>query len=297
MSKPEVCTSDRTQTVIDYKKFLEDYADEPPSPPRKKRDVDLKHQPSKQHIAAEKYKSIFVTKPTHVCHKITKKQLTSTTNPPAPTSKPIEMDSSVGTVLTPATSSETREAIEALLMLGELPVTDKPQVPDDDNALLVPITGAPITPPTKPPAPLIEQLEDIATEHHDESTVAKNKPPTDPINENAANTEAPLPGAVLGVAVKTDMGEAGLSDNKPKPQVFVSARKELSFKQYAIKWKYKSTHKFKCNLCSTELPSVQEYNKHYIDNHPPQPCPDCNRLFTSPCTLAKHHYTHAEFMF
>ena len=117
------------------------------------------------------------------------------------------MDSSVGNVLTPATSSETREAIEALLMLGELPVTDKPQVPDDDNALLVPITGAPITLPTKPPAPLIEQLEDIATEHHDESTVAKNKPPTDPINKNAANTEAPLSEAVLGVAVKTDMGK------------------------------------------------------------------------------------------
>ena len=291
VSKPEVCTSGRTHTVIDYKKFLEDYADEPPSPSSKKHDVDLKHQPSKQRNAAEKYKSIFVTKPTHVYHKITKKQSTFTTNPPAPTSKPIEMDSSVGTVLTPATS---REAIEALLMLGELPVTDKPQVPDDDNALLVPITGAPITPPTKPPAPLIEQQEDIATEHHDKSTVAKNKPPTDPINENAANTEAPLSGAVLGVALKTDMGKGGLSDNKPKP---IQARKELSFKQYCIKWKYKSTHKFKCNLCSTELPSVQEYNKHNIDNHPPRPCPDCNRLLTSPRTLAKHHYTHAEFMF
>ena len=88
----------------------------------KKHDVDLKCWLSKQRIAAKKYKSKFVTKPTHlprlVCHKITKKQSTSTRNPPAPTSKPIWMDSSVGTVLTPATSSETREAIIALLMLG-----------------------------------------------------------------------------------------------------------------------------------------------------------------------------------
>ena len=59
----------------------------------------------------------------------------------------------------------------------------------------------------------------------------------------------------------------------------------------------KATHKFKCNLCSTELPTVQEYNKHYIDNHPPLPCPDCTRVFTSPHTLAKHWYTHAEYMF
>ena len=35
-------TSTHKRTVIDYKKFLEDYADEPPSPPKQKREVDLK---------------------------------------------------------------------------------------------------------------------------------------------------------------------------------------------------------------------------------------------------------------
>ena len=63
-SKPETRTSSQACTVIDYKKFLEDYADEPPSPPRKKCDVDLKHRPSKHRIAAEKYRSKFTTKPT-----------------------------------------------------------------------------------------------------------------------------------------------------------------------------------------------------------------------------------------
>ena len=63
----EICTSTRKRTIIDYKKFLEEYADEPPLPPKKKREVDLKRKPSKSRMAAEKYsRSKFFTKPTHL---------------------------------------------------------------------------------------------------------------------------------------------------------------------------------------------------------------------------------------
>ena len=82
------------------------------------------------------------------------------------------------------------------------------------------------------------------------------------------------------------------ADPKPTP-----VKKELSFKQYGIKRKYKQTRMFKCKLCPSEMPSVQEYNKHYLDCHPPQLCPDCTRVFISPRTLAKHSYTHAEYMY
>ena len=44
-------------------------------------------------------------------------------------------------MLTPATSKETREAIEALLMLGDMPTVENNPLPADENALLVPITG------------------------------------------------------------------------------------------------------------------------------------------------------------
>ena len=66
-NKAEVHTSNRKRTVIDYKKFLEEYADEPPSLPKKRQELDLKCKPSKSQIAAEKYnRSKFVTKPTHL---------------------------------------------------------------------------------------------------------------------------------------------------------------------------------------------------------------------------------------
>ena len=45
-------------------------------------------------------------------------------------------------VLIPATSTETRDAIEALLMLGDMPAVGNNQPQDNDNAALVPIARA-----------------------------------------------------------------------------------------------------------------------------------------------------------
>ena len=146
----EVCTSSRARTVIDYKQFLEEFADEPPSPLKKKCDVDLKCRPSKQCIVADKYKSKFVTKPTHlprpVRHKANQKKITTGSALSNSMATPAKTDTPTLTVLTPATSSETRDAIEALLMLGYVPITDNRQLPEDDNALLVPILGTRLTP-------------------------------------------------------------------------------------------------------------------------------------------------------
>ena len=96
---------------------------------------------------------------------------------------------------------------------------------------------------------------------------------------------------VLGTAIKTD----GENDNDT--QEVKIEKKDLNIKQYGIKRKYKLDHKFKCKLCAAKLSSIQEFNKHYLDNHPPLPCPDCTRVFISPQTLAKHRYTHADYMY
>ena len=45
------------------------------------------------------------------------------------------------------------------------------------------------------------------------------------------------------------------------------------------------------------MASVKEHNKHYLDHHPPSPCPYCTRTFISPCTLARHMYVHKEIMY
>ena len=126
---------------------MEEYADAPPTLPRKKREVDLKRKPSKQRIAADKFRSKFVTKPTHlprpVRNKTSKKDSESQSKPtedPQPSTSDTPT-SKWNTVLTPVTCTETKEAIEALLMLGDMPTMENNPLPDDDNAFLVPITG------------------------------------------------------------------------------------------------------------------------------------------------------------
>ena len=49
-------TSGRKYTKVDYSQF-DLTSDDPPSPPKKKRSVDLKHKPSATRIAAEKFKT------------------------------------------------------------------------------------------------------------------------------------------------------------------------------------------------------------------------------------------------
>ena len=140
-------TSSHPRTVINYKQFLEEYADAPPTPPRKKCEVDLKCKPSKQRIAADKFRSKFVTKPMHLSRPVrnkTSKKDSEAQSKPTADPQPSTSDTAASkwnTVLNPVTSTETKEAIEALLMLGDMPTMENNPLPDDDNAILVPITG------------------------------------------------------------------------------------------------------------------------------------------------------------
>ena len=81
---------------------------------------------------------------------------------------------------------------------------------------------------------------------------------------------------VIGTAVKTD---GDIDNNTQEVKI---EKKDLNIRQYGIKRKYKLEWKFKCKLCGKKLSSVQEFNQHCLDNHPPLPCPDCTRMFISP---------------
>ena len=275
----KVRTSSRPQTVINYKQFLEEYTDAPPTPPRKKREIDQKRKLSKQWIAADKFRSKFITKPMHlprpVRNKTAKKNpeaiSTPTVDPqPSTSDKPA---SKLKTLLTPATSAETQEAIEALLMLGDMPTLEN--IPGD-NASLVPVTGA--------------ALDDIHEAQQEDE--ALEPPPTNQTLDQGINTAGNPPLDIeIGTAIKSD------DKNNNDTQEVKIEKKDLNIKQYGIKRKYKLDRKFKCKLCGEKLSSVQEFNQHCLDNHPPLPCPDCACIFISPRTLAKHRYTHAEYMY
>ena len=90
---------------VDYSQYS--ITDDPPSPPKKKRRVDLKRQPSAGRIAADKYK----TKPLNLPQLVRRKgynaaNTTVTTQPSA-----AGTSTGKGTIMKPATEKETNEVI------------------------------------------------------------------------------------------------------------------------------------------------------------------------------------------
>ena len=263
--QPETHTSARKRTIIDYKKFLEEYADKPPSPPKRKREVDLKRKPSKTRIAAEKYScSKFFTKPTHLLRPVRRKK-GKIGSPVASCSvegqtEIVNTTPNSETTTVPATSQETQDIIEALLLLGNPSEQSLPGL--EENKAVMPIAG--------PQQPNIEPLPDASLEAN----------PTNP------QGTAPRPGTLIGVAIKTDQGDNPTAtedqpddaDDNDDNQTDDKNGKKKTFvtKEYGLKRRAKKTKReFKCGVCSTELESVHDYNQHYLDNHHPTPCPHC----------------------
>ena len=172
-------------------------------------------------------------------------------------------------------SAETNVAIEALLMLGDMPTLENNP---DDNSSLVPITGA---------AP--DKVWEASQADEALEPLPINQT-LDPMRNAPGN---PPPGIVIGTAFKTDDGDNNGYNNTQEVTI---EKKDLNIKQNGINRKYKWDRKFKCKLCGEKLSSVQEFNQHCSDNHPPLPCPDCTCVFIPPRTLAKHRCMHAEYM-
>ena len=242
----EAHTSIRKRTVIDYKKFLEDYADEPPSPPKKKREVDLKRRPSKSRIAAEKYsRSKYFTKLTHLPRPVRRgtgkrhiaPALCSNEPQLEPTNQTPKMETTTTTV--PATLQETQEAI-ALLLLGNPPEQELPE--GEDNTVLMPIVGPNGT--NLEPVPLVP-------------------PDMNPVNPVKT---VPKPGTLLGIVIKTDQSNnpAPMEDqpdevkehNDDQTDDTDTKKKTFITKEYGLKRRAKTKGKFKCSVCAMELETV-----------------------------------------
>ena len=268
---PTTCTSARKRTVINYKDFLEEFADLPPSPLKRKREVDLKRRPSKSRMAAEKYrKSDFTTKPLNVLKPVRRKASTPKNTPGTSTNISKSVSSKQEIITKPATTQETEDAIEALLLLGTMGMPS-PQSENDgaDNETLMPIgvnltrdinietdaNAAPPNIPTHPPK--VDTGMDAAIEKDTggEPSVVPDQEPQEKDEENKQNDPKP--------PIQVDDGNKG---NKKK--TFVT-------RQFGLKRRNRPKRKFKCEKCAQELETVRDYNQHYLDKHPPTKCPDC----------------------
>ena len=269
-SRSRIRKSPQKCATVDYKKLAgEDAHEDQKSPSKKRRKGVNLRKPSSARIAAQR--------------KILDARLRS---PPRPTrvTEPIPCTSTTTpettkTITKPATEAETREVISALLTLGQDQMdytTDKTIPAQQEHSVANEASN--------------EQLDQESVQPPIEANVVvKNTPATD-VEEK-----------VIGTAIKTIL-EDGETTNQPPapqppaPQPTQSKKGTVTFKSYRLK-KSKKDLKLRCRVCLVSIPSVREYNKHYLDKHPPTPCPYCNKRFISPRTLARHLYVHKEIMY
>ena len=249
---------------MDYSQY--NVTDDLPSPPKKKRRVDLKRRLSAGRIAAEKYK----TKPLNLPQPVRRRR-PATPNTPVTMStatQPAEADSpSVkGTVMKPATQRETDKVINQLLdinMHQEENKNDEYDVPLAPNQVQIQPMG------TLPKVDNVEQA-------------------TAPDAEGANIKPLLLP-RVLGTAIKIET-----PSNNEKPML---KKKLFKTVEYKLKRKYSKPRKFSCVKCVEKFKTQKELNNHFRAAHPPVKCDLCQEHFDTPAAMLWHKNKHYNYMY
>ena len=218
------------KVTVDYKKFLADYADQPPSP-KKKKDIKTLRQPSKQCIRAQRHIKTqshqFATKPT------------MTPVPSRSHCKGGTYDSSLPTesrtITNEASTDETQQAVATLLSLGH--ETDAPIEQADENEVLMPINLAAYQP----------QLDATASTSTDPSAMGQPAVPSSTVDEAQQDTQEETgpsldndnnktipPGTILRTAIKVQ-ADNDMAEHNPEKTV----KKEFVTKTYSLKRKNK----------------------------------------------------------
>ena len=225
--------------------------------------VDLKRTPSSSRIASQNYH----TKPSN-------------------TSWPIRRKES-STITKPASSKETKIAIDALLSLGS------DIIPEEDitaeNSALVPV-GLNV-PPNAEGNP--DVTNDSKNEVSDQPNPLAPTPAPAPIPQ-ADPTDGEL--VTNNDTTESIDSQATNSDNAPENK---EKKGTLITKSFTLPRRVQQVRSFKCSVenCNQVFGMVKDLNQHHRDNHPPVKCDMCTKYFSCPNKMLKHKYKHYEIMF
>ena len=269
-------TSGRKRTAVDYSQF-DVTSDDPPSPPKKKRSVDLKRRPSALRIAAEKFK----TKPSNT-PRPTRTRSTASTPATTPVAVTLQCDTIVSTsrtLTTPATRQQTADVLKQLSNMDDIPEDD----PNDDTFL-----------------PIVPQVQ--------------QPPPTEPKAEKSTEPDATFPmlPRVIGTAIKVETQSDTATTSKSTKKVFKTVEYKLKRKyvksrkfscvgcnssfssQRELNEHFRESHPpVKCDTCKqgfdTPAAMLRHRYKHYEYMYE---CKVCSRGFQFASQLKEHKRVH-----
>ena len=167
--------------------------------------------------------------------------------------------------MVPATSEETKTAIDALLSLGS-DLQLGPNTERTENEILQPIA----------PDNMLRVLDPSVTDTQSDDTEILGEEEL-----NIPDTEDKN---------KETVQETTGTKNIPRKGQLIVHKFQLSRNR-------KPTRKFGCLACSSKFLNNKELNDHFRNSHPPFTCGDCKKLFSTPNAFEKHKYKHYEFMY
>ena len=267
-------TSGRKCPVIDYSQY--ELTEDPPSLPKKKRKVDLKHKPSALRLAAKKYRTKLANTPRPV-RQCTTNPVTMNVNKDEPVAS---TSAGTGTLMKLVTKQETEVVIKQMLDLNAMPEDD-----DNDNTV-----------------PLLPQ-----------SPQATNTVTPGTVGTNVDIKPQMLP-RILGTVIRVeDVPMAKTSDqSKGKKKVFKTIEYKLKRKyvklrkfscvgcnskfntQKELNEHFRDQHpQVKCDLCEkffdTSAAMLHHKYKHYKYMYE---CKTCGRGFQFASQLREHNHVH-----
>ena len=269
-------TSGRKHTKVDYSQF-DAATDDPPSPPKKKRTVNLKRKPSATRIAARNFKNKPSTTPRLVRQRssVSAPATTTVTTPKVSSA----IDSITRTLTTPATRQETADVLKQLSAMDDIPDDEQ----DGDTTL--------------PIAPQLQQQLQVVPK-------VEGRLDTD--------TKPPMLPRVIGTAIKMEQPAGTAITPQSQKKVFKTVEYKLKRKyvkprrfscvgcdsifstQKELNEHFRISHlPVKCDTCEklfdTPAAMMRHKYKHYEYMYE---CDACSRGFHFASQLQEHKQVH-----
>ena len=164
-------------------------------------------------------------------------------------------------------TTDEEEAIEALLVLSNLPDMDDEGNGSDDNTNLMPIDG-PSSSIDVNPVKVKLGADDI--NQAIEQLPIESRPEVSPQTTQADTREN---------STETNSQPSAHQENSPPNS---PTKGTLKVKNYSLKKSRQSNRTYRCQKCGCKKGSVHDLNEHHRWLHPPLMCSECDKLFNVP---------------
>ena len=188
---------------------------------------------------------------------------------------------------------EVDSEIACMIALEEHKSLEKP----DDYEQTTTLTGVPAQKPNEQPGKdlITEQLSQTRNRSSQPALTGIQPYPPEAQPLVSLSTDHEAQDQTLPVSTDSNTGtRLKTSSNQQTTDMAGKKGSKGAFKSqlYGLRRKRPKDRAYKCQVCGTSKRSIEALNEHHCNNHNPQMCGVCGKMFELATTLAHHMYSH-----